>query len=219
MQTKFKGTISWSRYSNSAYVFLENIPTVENPNAISISLSPKSSTRKECNNNNIIIEVEGNLDKQLNVHAFKGSITYVVGFSINGGQKNNTADLKQVEISNSETLIDPITGQVRIIQRDKKSAFQVSEYVNNLNYSNINIDFGPKLFDQILLLVHSRWSMQEERKPQWNPAIGLYFTKTGAPTEIVAGIQVQTLDWNNNSEVEKSRGERTLVNIVAGYSF
>ena len=147
------------------------------------------------------------------------SIPYILGFSINGGQKNNTADLKQVEISLSETQVDLITGQVRVIEKDKKSAYQISDYLNNLMYSNVNIDFGPKLFDQFLLLAHSRWSVQENRKPHWNPALGLYFTKTGAPTEVVAGIQVQTLDWNNNAGVEKSRGERTLVNIVAGYSF
>ena len=90
-----KGTV------NSVYVFLENIPTKENPQAIPINLSPKNSTRKEWNNNNIIIEVEGELDIQLNVHAFKGtdwsftltnkeSLKEVVSFS--GKTGSNLAD-------------------------------------------------------------------------------------------------------------------------------
>lgn len=146
-------------------------------------------------------------------------IPYILGVSINGGEKNNTGDIKPIEISITETQTDPITGQIRTIQKDKSNAYNISQYKNHLMYSNLNIDFGPKILDQILLLTHFRWSVQEDRKPNFNPAAGLYFTKTGAPTEVVAGIQVQTLDWNNNGNSTKSRGERTLVNIVAGYSF
>lgn len=57
---------------NSGYVYLENLPT-GNSIAVPINLSPKNSARKEWNNNNITIEVNGTLDIQLNVHAFKGT--------------------------------------------------------------------------------------------------------------------------------------------------
>src|SRR6476660_496252 len=58
---------------NSAYVYLENVPTTANPNAIPVNLYPKNSSRKEWNNDNITVEVVGALDLQLNVHAFMGT--------------------------------------------------------------------------------------------------------------------------------------------------
>jgi len=146
-------------------------------------------------------------------------IPYLLGIAVNGGHKNNSNDIKTVEVANFITQYDPVTNQTRSIQKDKSNAYIIKDYNNSLAYSNINIDFGPKLFKQFLLLLHSRWSVQEARKPQWNPAIGLYITKAGAPLEVVAGIQVQTLDWSNTSESLKTRSERTTINIVAGFSF
>jgi len=86
-------------------------------------------------------------------------------------------------------------------------------------YFNFNLDAGPQLFKQFLLLAHFRWSLQEGRKPQWNPAMGLYFTKKGAPLDAVAGLQVQTLDYFNTAGSTKSRQDRTVLNLVAGFSF
>lgn len=57
---------------NGAYVYLENLPTGNSP-AIPINLTPKNSARKEWNNSNISVEVNGTLDIQLNVHAFMGT--------------------------------------------------------------------------------------------------------------------------------------------------
>ena len=155
-----------------------------------------------------------------NIYGALGTcVPYVLGIQVNGGQKNNTGGLKQIEISEIEMQTDPLTGQIRYIEKNQQNAYSFADYSDSLWYSNFNVDLGPQLFTQYLLLVHSRWSVMEGRKPQWNPAIGLYFTKTGAPKEIVAGIQVQTLDWSNSAMSEKSRGERTVFNIVAGYSF
>ncbi|MDR6781898.1 hypothetical protein ABIE26_001613 [Pedobacter africanus] len=155
--------------------------------------------------------------------SFNGKLTekipLVIGLAVNGGQKNNTGDLKAVDISNSSTVTDPVSGNIRTVQKDKTSAYQLSEYRNSVSYMNINADFGPRLFTQYQVLLHARWSMQEGRKPQWNPAAGLYFTKSGAPSEIVAGLQVQVIDWYNTAASTKSRGERTTFNVVAGFSF
>lgn len=147
------------------------------------------------------------------------SIPYILGAALNGGHKNNSGDLKSLEISNIITQYDPITLQTRSIEKDKTSAYDVNQYKKSLAYSNFNIDIGPQFFNQYLLLLHSRWSVQDDRKPQWNPALGLYFTKSGAPLEVVAGIQVQTLDWYNTSSSLKTRSERTTINIVSGFSF
>lgn len=148
-----------------------------------------------------------------------GSIPYVLGFALNGGHKNNTTDIKSIEVANFVTQVDPITSQTRLIQKDKSNAYSISDYRGSLAYSNINLDGGIKVFDQILPMLHLRWSMQENRKPQFNPAFGLYVTKSGAPLEVVAGIQVQTLDWANTAGSVKTRSERTTVNIVAGFTF
>lgn len=58
---------------NNAYIYLEQLPTIDYPYAIQIGLFPKNSSRKEWSNNNISIEVIDNLEIQLNVHAFKGT--------------------------------------------------------------------------------------------------------------------------------------------------
>ncbi len=55
--------------------------------------------------------------------------------------------------------------------------------------------------------------------PQFNPALGLYLSQDGSPLDIVAGLQVQTLDWFNTSESDKSRGARTIFDAVASYVF
>jgi hypothetical protein len=148
-----------------------------------------------------------------------GPIPYLLGIAVNGGQRNNSNDIKAIEVANFFTQIDPLTSQVRSIQKDKNSAYSIKDFKNNLRFTNFNIDFGPQFFCQYLLLFHSRWSVQEFRKPQFNPAMGLYFTKTGEPLRVVAGIQVQTLDWANTSQSIKTRSERTTLNIVAGFSF
>ena len=58
---------------NSAYLYLENLPSADNPNAIAINLFPKNSAQKEWRNNNITVEVNGALDIQVNVHAWHGT--------------------------------------------------------------------------------------------------------------------------------------------------
>jgi len=146
-------------------------------------------------------------------------IPFVLGLTFNGGQKNNTADLTAADISDYTLSTDPLTGKQRIVEQDKKSAYNLSEFRKDVAYFNFNLDAGPQLFKQFLLLAHSRWSAQEGRKPQWNPAMGLYFTKKGAPLEAVAGLQVQTLDYFNTAGSTKSRQDRTVLNLVAGFSF
>lgn len=68
-----KAQLTGTGIVNNSFIFLEKLPSSENPHAIAIGLFPKNSTRKEWNNNNIKIEVDEDLDYQLNVHAFKGT--------------------------------------------------------------------------------------------------------------------------------------------------
>jgi len=154
-----------------------------------------------------------------NLLATVGKLSCLGGLSFNGGNKNNTGDLKAIEVATYTTMVDPLTLQTRIIQKDKSTAYSIKEYKPSLGYFNINMDLGAQVFKQGLLMFHPRWSVQEERKPQFNPAIGLYFTKSQAPLDVVAGIQLQVSDWANTAESIKTRKERTVVNIVAGFSF
>lgn len=158
--------------------------------------------------------VGGNIINKLS----KG-VNYLVGLSLNGGAKNNTGDLKAFEVSNSVTQTNTATLSTRIIQKDKSSAYSFYEYRPSVNYFNVNIDFGTQIFKQIFVLAHPRWSVQAEREPQFNPAAGIYIGKSGSPSEIVAGFQVQVLDWYNAVNSDKSRAQRTVLNIIAGFSF
>lgn len=146
-------------------------------------------------------------------------LPFIVGVALNGGQKNNAAELVSADVADYSLIVDPVTNKQRLVAENKVSAYSTASYRGNLAYFNFNVDFGPQLFKQFLLLGHSRWSVQAERKPQWNPAVGLYVTKKGAPLEAVAGIQVQILDYFNTAALLKSRQERTVVNLVAGFTF
>ncbi|WP_207425694.1 hypothetical protein [Pedobacter sp. SYSU D00535] len=143
----------------------------------------------------------------------------ITGIAINGGERNNTGDLKTIEVSNSVSITDAGTGTTRVVQSDKSTPYNLSQYKHSVGFWNINADFGTRLREHYILLVHPRLSGQGDRKRQWNPAAGLYFTKDGAPSEIVAGFQVQILDWDNSAGSTKSRSQRTTFNVVAGFSF
>lgn len=143
---------------------------------------------------------------------------YLLGVAVNGGEKDNTDELSALEVSTYTTQMDT-SGNMRIVQKSKKSAYDITKHKQELSFFNFNVDFGRQLGDRFLLLGHSRWSVLEGRAPQWNPAFGFYITKDGAPLEVITGIQVQVLDLFNTAASDKTRIDRTSLNIVAGYSF
>lgn len=148
-----------------------------------------------------------------------GLFPYVFGISVNAGQKNNTDELKALSIGNIITYSDPLSGQTRSVQQDVISAYDFGKYKNSISFFNFNADIGPQLGTRFLFLLHPRYSVMQYRKPQFNPAVGFYLTGGGAPLEIVAGIQVQIQDYANTAKSDRSRGERTVLNLVAGFVF
>ncbi|WP_207425695.1 hypothetical protein [Pedobacter sp. SYSU D00535] len=56
---------------NNSWIYLENVPTDDRPHAVAIGLFPKNDKRKEWKNDQISINVDGDLEYQLDVHALK----------------------------------------------------------------------------------------------------------------------------------------------------
>ena len=65
-------TLKGTGVINNAYIYLEDVPA-SNPLATAVGLFPQDTTNKIWINKKIKIEVEGNLEYQLNVHAFSGT--------------------------------------------------------------------------------------------------------------------------------------------------
>ena len=70
---KLKAQLTSIGAVNNSYLYLERLPTIDYPFAMAIGLYPKNSAKKEWNNNNISIEVVGDLEIQVNIHAFRGT--------------------------------------------------------------------------------------------------------------------------------------------------
>jgi len=70
---KLKATLTGVGAVNNCYIYVERLPSPDYPYATPIGLDPKNSSRKEWSNPAISVEVYGNLDLQLNVHAFRGT--------------------------------------------------------------------------------------------------------------------------------------------------
>ena len=72
-QLNLKAELTGKGPVNNTYIYLEELPKKNNIKAIPIALQPKNSTRKEWSHNNILVDVEGTLDLQLNIHAIMGT--------------------------------------------------------------------------------------------------------------------------------------------------
>lgn len=140
----------------------------------------------------------------------------ILGASINFGSAGNLGDLDPYKITTVATYPGPGT-QTRLVQSNEKTVYRYADYVDNLSYLNINLDLGIIVFERFPIIFQSRYSANTQRKPQWNPGIGIYLNKDGAPTEIVAGFQYQIIDFFDTREKGNSISDRGLLNVVAGY--
>ncbi|OCA80557.1 hypothetical protein BBH99_00195 [Chryseobacterium contaminans] len=151
--------------------------------------------------------------------SIKNKVPYVFGIQLNGGKKNNSSDLNYIEIGDVSYETDINTNTTREIVRGKVLAYDLKEFRDNLGYFNINSDFGVQVKSRFLFILHWRYSVMQGFKPRYNPGFGFYLTKEGEPTRIVCGIQYQSLDLFNVEKSQKSLGQRSSLNMIAGYSF
>lgn len=143
---------------------------------------------------------------------------FTSGISISGGIKDNSDEIKQKEIiTNSSIIID--SAQTRSIS-ETENAFLLNEIKTGRGFGRLNFDFGKHLLKRRLLAnFHLTYALDQGLKPSLNPAIGLFVTEKGAPLNAVVGLQIQTTDWSNLRDSNKSRWERTSLVLTAGFPF
>ena len=149
--------------------------------------------------------------------------TTIFGISLGAGLTNNLDKLNKVSISNYSLIKDEESSKSRLIQGTSITAFSpYPKYDGKLGFIQLNIDYAiiPNLFaNRMLLIVFSRNRFSTREKAKWNPGIGVFLTKDGAPLEGVCGIQFQITDLLNSERSDKKVLDRATISFVAGFSF
>lgn len=163
--------------------------------------------------NNLGFRVNGGWNKQ----STKKRFSY--GVALSGGLKDNSDEFDPNDII---TTISTITedNQIRTLS-STESAYDITKLEKNKLFGKVNMDIGNYIGSTKRLFAnfHINYAFQQNVKPSFNPAIGLFYTEDGAPLEAVVGVQLQTKDWSNTHDSEYSRWERTSLIITAGFPF
>lgn len=163
---------------------------------------------------------KGNIGWKLEVGWFGYTSNWLWGMSGNLGQKSNVDDLKQDVVSS----LTQTSNNISILKQT--SAYNFSELKTNLYTSNFNADAALLLnrvatttagVGALLLGFHIRYNIMEDVKPSFNPAIGLYISKPGAPKDVVAGLNFQLEDAFNVNDADKPTWKRIGINLTAGF--
>jgi hypothetical protein len=128
-----------------------------------------------------------------------------------------------LSISNFSLIKDEESSRSRLIQGTSITAFSpYPKYNGKLGFVQLNIDYAiiPNLFaNRVLLIVFSRNRFSAREKAMWNPGLGVFLTKDGAPLEAICGIQFQIADLLNSEHSDKKVLDRGTISFVAGFSF
>lgn len=145
---------------------------------------------------------------------------FLWGFSVNGGQKTNSADIKQKSVS---TLIQS-SYQDSVAAYKQESAYDISELKSDLFFVNANADLAISLVKDvskdvgpILLALHLRYQALQNDKNKFNPALGVYISKIRAPRDVVIGVNAQFQDVFNASKNDTTSWQRLNLNLTAGF--
>jgi hypothetical protein len=55
--------------------------------------------------------------------------------------------------------------------------------------------------------------------PLFNPGIGIYMSRAGAPQDVVLGLSMQVKDAFDVAGTETTTWKRTALNLTVGYKF
>lgn len=157
-----------------------------------------------------------NVKYENTIFNFLGAFT--AGISGSFGLKDNTDILDEMEIITSEQTITN-GSSIRTVS-ETSTVYLADEIERNQMFARLNFDFGKYIISKRFFSnLHMTYAFDENYKPSFNPALGLYVTAKGAPIEAIVGLQVQTKDWSNNRNSEKDRWERTSIVLTAGFPF
>jgi hypothetical protein len=142
----------------------------------------------------------------------------IFGASVSAGMKSNTDLLEQLTVSTVSSVVANGPGLQSVSTSD--DAYDKRDLTVNKAFGRVNVDLAKQLFNTRLLVnLHFSGAYDENYKPEFNPALGVFLTCNGAPLEALVGIQLQTKDWFNNRSSEKSRWERSALVLTAGFPF
>lgn len=176
-------------------------------------------------NDSIQIETISRSNFRFEIGQFGYVNRWLYGINIKGGLRSNINGLRA---NNLITITDSVSSGAVLITSEQ-TAFNRANYQTNLAFINFNADIAFQLNKKqvsagempgISAAFHFRYSVLEDVKPRFNPAVGLYFAaKEGAPQKIGFGINAQLIDAFDVQNNRNTAWERTAITLNAGYKF
>ncbi len=145
-----------------------------------------------------------------------GEFTSGLSFSI--GSTDNRNRLESIEI---QTLIKSFNnGAITRNIVKSQNAIYKQDFKKQQCFATLNFDFAKYICKSRLLAnLHLNYSIYEDDKPMFNPALGIFLMAERAPLEAILGIQFQTTDWFNGNNSSKSKIERSAIVLTVGFPF
>lgn len=155
-------------------------------------------------------------------NGFKGNLLW--GVSANGGQKTNIDYLSSQTVATLQTSVQG----VNIV--DEQKAYNYMDYDPGVGFMNANADFAyllnrkmvtraGKELPPIFAAASLRYVVLEGELPLFNPALGIYMSRVGAPQDVVLGVSAQVQDAFNVYDSPLSSWQRMTLNLTIGYKF
>lgn len=138
----------------------------------------------------------------------------IIAVSMGYQKLNNYDDLKEIEVTDTKTLIDPVTNTTRISKKTIKGRQGNYEETNSFP---LNIDgfWTPAKTPRIGFYHFWRTKFNDEKTTN-GLGSGLYLLKKKNPLSAIAGIVFEIPDL---SKFNDGFGKNFIVNFVVGYNF
>lgn len=170
-----------------------------------------------------VIYTKGHLGWKFETGRFGYVGDFLYGLTASLKQQTNIGDLtaRSVQFLNYASSDDSL----RVYTT--KSAFDVSQFDGRQHSFNLNAD-GLLLINRtaatsgtgiptLFFGLHARLRKVFEQAIQFNPALGLYIGKPGAPRNIIGGVNLQFVDLFNGQDANTGVWRRTALNVSIGF--
>lgn len=109
----------------------------------------------------------------------------------------------------------------------EKQAYDINEFIEDQRVLSLNADgawllnaphvVGHGNVPPMFLAFHFRYQLLEHETGQFNPAVGFYLGRHGAPRTIIGGFNIQFLDLFNAENESTNALDRATINFVIGF--
>lgn len=155
-------------------------------------------------------------------NGFKGNLLW--GVSVNGGQRTNIDYLRAQTVAFLKSSVQGVSIW------DEQKAYDFTQYTPGVGFVNGNADFAyllnrksvikaGKQLPPVFAAASLRYAILEDELPMFNPALGIYMSRVGAPQDVALGISAQIQDAFNVYDSPLSAWQRTTLNLTIGYKF